>query len=223
MNTIKAVILDLDDTLCLTEAACFEMENTVLQNMGRAPMSRQLHQDTWGKPLFEVIPKRSPGVDIVAFRAAYVPIIAEFTSSGKLDAIPEQNLTALDQLTKLGKQLVVLTSRTHDELKHMLDPIHPLASRVAHYYHKDNMQYHKPDPRAFDHIEREHGWKPDECVYVGDSVGDAAAATGGGLHFVASLESGLRAREDFSAYNVDAFINTFPEIVEAVKLIEQSA
>jgi phosphoglycolate phosphatase len=31
---IKAVIIDVDDTLCLTESICFELENDVLKQMG---------------------------------------------------------------------------------------------------------------------------------------------------------------------------------------------
>lgn len=43
---IKAVIIDIDDTLCLTEAACYELENQVLLSMGRIPMTRDIHKET---------------------------------------------------------------------------------------------------------------------------------------------------------------------------------
>lgn len=108
---IEAVVIDLDDTLCLTEAVCFDMENEVLQRIGRPPMPRDLHVETWGKPLFDVIGVRSPGVDVEAFRDAYHPIIAEYTASGKLDSIPDENYGALDRLIGLGKSLMILTSR----------------------------------------------------------------------------------------------------------------
>jgi phosphoglycolate phosphatase len=70
---IKAVIIDVDDTLCLTEAASFDLENTALIRMGRDPMPRSIHVATWGQPLFEAILTRSPGVDVEAFKAAYHP------------------------------------------------------------------------------------------------------------------------------------------------------
>jgi phosphoglycolate phosphatase len=213
---IKAAILDLDDTLCLTEEACFYMENEVLSELGRPPMSREIHQSTWGRPLFEVIKERSPGVDVEAFRGVYVPTIKRYTDTGKLDAVPEANLKALEELAKLGMALLILTSREHSEIEHILHPTHILARHIETFYYKDNMQYHKPDPRAFQHIEREHGWEPEECVYVGDSTSDAAAAKGAGLHFIASLESGLRTKADFNNYTVDAFIYKFPEVVDVV-------
>lgn len=67
---IEAVVIDLDDTLCLTEAACFEMENEVLERMGRLPMPREVHLETWGRPLFEAISDRAPGIDVEAFKTA---------------------------------------------------------------------------------------------------------------------------------------------------------
>lgn len=213
---IEAVVIDLDDTLCLTEAVCFEMENAVLESMGRAPMPRELHVGTWGKPLFEVIAVRSPGIDVEAFKEAYHPLIAEYTASGKLDTIPEENYAALDRLIKLGKTLMILTSRTHTELQHLLEPEHLLASRVKTFYYRDNMQYHKPDPRAFTGLLNDSGLQPSQCVYVGDSLSDAQAAKEAGLHFIASLESGLRQLQDFDGLSVDAFIQKFPDIVNAV-------
>ncbi len=122
----------------------------------------------------------------------------------------------------MGLQHFVLSSRNYVEMKHFLDATNPLSVLVDAFYYQDNMQYHKPDPRAFAHIEEEHGLKPAECVYVGDQPGDAAAAKGAGLHFIANLEEGLRTREDFADYPVDAFINRFTELPEAIMELERS-
>jgi HAD superfamily hydrolase (TIGR01549 family) len=220
---IEAVIIDFDDTLCLTEAACFQMENETLLAMGREPMSREVHILTWGQPLFDAISVRSPGIDVEAFKEAYHPIIADYTKNDKLDTVPEANYQALDRLIAMGKAVFVLTSRTHGELKHMLEPDHFLASRVKAFYYKDNMQYHKPDPRAFDELMADNGLLPQACVYVGDSVGDAAASKAAGLQFIASLESGLRQRKDFDGHDVDGFINYFPEIIDAIASLEKQS
>lgn len=217
---IEALIIDVDDTLCLTEAACFEMENETLVAMGRNPMARDVHISTWGQSLFDAITVRSPGIDVEAFKVAYHPIIANYTKTGKLDTIPQANYDALDKLSAMGKMLLVLTSRTHGELKHMLEPDHLLASTIKAFYYKDNMQYHKPDPRAFNELLVDNGLAPDNCVYVGDSVSDAVASRQAGLKFVASLESGLRQRADFNGHDVDRFITHFPDIVEAVASLD---
>lgn len=213
---ITTVVIDFDDTLCLTEAACFELENETLTRIGREPMSRDIHIATWGKPLFEAILERSPGVDVEEFKRAYHPIIQEYTESGKLDAIPAQNFVALDTLTEQGYNLMILTSRTLVEVTHLLEPDHGLTSRIKKFYHKDNTQFHKPDPRVFDELLQENDLTPNECVYVGDSLSDAVATKSAGMHFVACLESGLREKQDFNEHNVDEFINTFAELPGAI-------
>jgi phosphoglycolate phosphatase len=222
IRMIEALIIDVDDTLCLTEAICFEMENEVLTRMGRPPMPREVHIDTWGQPLFDAIAVRSPGIDVEAFKGAYHPVIAEYIRREKLDTIPEANYEALDELITMGKQLFILTSRTLGEVKHMLEPDHFLASRIEAFYHKDNTKFHKPDPRVFDELLMAHDLSPQNCAYVGDSVGDAIAAKQAGLHFIASLESGLRQKEDFDGHEVNRFIYRFPEIIDAVAQLKSS-
>ena len=217
---IKAVVIDLDDTLCLTEEACFDMENEVLVKMGLKPMSRDIHISTWGKPLFEAILLRSPGLDLDKFKKVYAPTIKQYTSSGELDDIPQKNLDALDELIEIGKTICILTSRTHGELIHLLEPDHALSKRVKTFYYRDNMQYHKPDPRAFNEFFKHYNLKPSESVYIGDSISDAVAAKKAGLHFIASLESGLRTKKDFSHLPVDRFVDKFYEIVLAIKSLE---
>src|SRR5680860_893058 len=149
---IKAVVIDVDDTLCLTEVACFNLENEVLRRMGRNSMSREVHLETWGRPLFDAMLVRSPGVNIESFINEFQPVIAEFIDNGKLDVIPDENYDTLDKLIEMGKTIILLTSRTQHELKHMLMPDHLLSSRVKTIYHKGNTSFHKPDPRAFDEL-----------------------------------------------------------------------
>lgn len=213
----------MDDTFSLTERASFNIENTLLQRMGRPPMSEKIHLETWEQPLSKALPKRSPGVDVDAFRTAYLPIIEEYTRSGKLEVIADDNYAALDELAELGAQLIVLTSRTHEKIQHMLEPDHILGKRVKAFYHRGNVRFRKPDPRVFDKLLKDTGLLPEQCVYVGDAIKDANAAKGAGLYFIASLESGLRKKEDFAGVPVDVFINSFPEVVSAVQTLNNLA
>lgn len=220
---IEAVVCDIDDTLCSTEAAAFELENDVLSKMGRSPMERTIHLETWGSPLEDAILLRSPGVDFDTFVHLYGQSIPEYVARGKLDAIPETNYHALDRLTAAGRLAMVLTARTEMESRHMLVPSHPLASRLTDFYHKGNTLFHKPDPRVFDELFAKHDkLQPERCVYVGDSVGDAQAATAAGVLFIASMESGLRSKADFAAYKPAAYIDRFAELPEAVFEIERT-
>lgn len=210
------VAVDVDDTLCLTEAACFELENEVLARIGRPPMPRALHLATWGQTLLEAMPLRSPGVDLARFEGVYHEVLRQYVGSGLLDVVAQENLDALDALAGAGRTVTLLTSRTEAEVEHLIDPDHALAARVSAVFHGGNTRFSKPDPRAFDELLAASGLEPSECVYVGDSPGDAAAANGAGLRFVACLQSGVRGRADFADHRVDAFIDAFPEVVEVV-------
>lgn len=215
-TAIQAVAIDIDDTLVLTEATCFNLENDVLRLIGREPMSRGIHRSTWGRPLLDAMKDRSPGIDIGDFASVYQQVMSEYISEGRLDAIPEDNLKTLDRLAQSGRQLMLLTSRSEQEVAHFLAPDHPLAARIGAIYHSGNMRYRKPSPFAFDELLTDHRLLPSQCVYVGDSPSDAAAAKGAGLYFIACLQGGLRSSVDFSDYDVDAFIETFPDLLHAI-------
>jgi phosphoglycolate phosphatase len=218
---IRAVIVDVDDTLCLTEAASFDLENEVLALMGRAPMSRAVHLATWGEPLLDAMPHRSPGLDLGRFAELFPAVCRRYVAEGRLDAIPPENLAALDRLAEDGRTILLLTSRAEAEVLHLLEPGHALAARVTGAYHQGNTRFRKPDPRVFDELLAETGFRPGECVYVGDSPGDAVAAGGAGIRFIACLQSGVRRLEDFDPRHVSAVADTFPGVVGAIGALEE--
>jgi phosphoglycolate phosphatase len=130
--------------------------------------------------------------------------------------IPPENLDALDKLVASGRTVLLLTSRAQVEVEHMLAPDHVLAGRVSAAYHQGNTRFRKPDPRAFDELLAETGLTPEQCVYVGDSPGDALAAGGAGIRFIACLQSGVRRLDEFDPRYVTAAIDAFPDLVAVV-------
>ncbi|MEU8821291.1 HAD hydrolase-like protein [Actinoplanes sp. NPDC048796] len=222
---IEAVIVDVDDTLCLTEAASFELENEVLARLGRPPMARAVHLATWGETLLDAMPHRSPGVDLERFAELFPVLHQRYLAEGRLDVIPPENLAALDRLVERGRTVMMLTSRTEAEVRHLLEPDHVLAGRVTAAYHQGNTRFRKPDPRVFDELLAETGLEPGQCVYVGDSPGDAVAAGGAGIRFVACLQSGVRRLDEFDPRYVTASVDTFaeiPEVIEATAAVIRS-
>jgi phosphoglycolate phosphatase len=210
------VIVDVDDTLTLTEEASFELENEVLARLGRPPMPRELHLATWGEPLLDAMPHRSPGLDLSRFADLFPVLHQRYLADGRLDLIPPENLRALDRLVEGGRTVLLLTSRAEAEVRHLLEPDHVLAGRIVGAYHQGNTRFGKPDPRVFDELLAETGYRPEQCVYVGDSPGDAVAAGGAGIRFVACLQSGVRRLDEFDPRYVTAAVDTFPEIVPVI-------
>ncbi|NUT33063.1 MAG: HAD family hydrolase [Hamadaea sp.] len=217
------MVVDVDDTLCLTEAACFALENEVLAAIGAQPIARDVHLATWGMSLMAALPIRSPGVDLDRFAVAYPDVLRAYIADGRLDAIPAENLQALAALAGQGRAVMVLTSRTAEEMSHLLDAGHPLATTLRAVFHAGNTRFGKPDPRVFDEFFAATGFDPGDCVYVGDSPGDADAARGAGLHFIACLQSGVRTRQAFDGRDVCAYVSAFPEVVAAVARLDERA
>lgn len=213
---IKLVVIDFDDTLCLTEEATFHIENEVAIEMGYAPMTRETHRKNWGKNLAEAITERIPGVEVEKFLYRLEEVHMKHAASGKVDTVTEENLQALDRVINSGLKLGVLTARSFREAQHLLHQDHPLSKRVERFYHADNSDFTKPDPRAFEKILKDFGVRPDETVYIGDALGDVICAKGAGVNFVAVLESGIRNKKDFKDYQVDYFATTFVEAVNAI-------
>ncbi|MEU4158569.1 HAD hydrolase-like protein [Actinoplanes sp. NPDC026670] len=219
---IKAVVIDVDDTLCMTEAASFELENEVLAAMGRPAMPRRLHLATWGEPLLQAMPHRSPGIDLAVFAPLFQTMMDRYLEQGRLDVIPPENLAALDELVLSGRSVMLLTSREGHEVRHMLAPDHVLATRISGIWHRGNTRHGKPDPRAFDELLAHTGLSPAQCVYVGDSPGDAVAAGGAGIAFIACMQSGVRQPDDFESRYVTASVAAFPEVVAVVEDLSQT-
>ena len=102
------------------------------------------------------------------------------------------------------------------EVKHLQEKKHSLSLRIDAFYHKDNSDYLKPNPKVFDKILKKFTVLPSEAVCVGDSLGDALSAKGAKLHFIALLESKLRTKSYFKDVAVDYFALKFKDILDYV-------
>lgn len=214
---IKAVVFDLDDTIFMTEAIAFEIENEVLTRLGHEPMSREVHRRTWGMPIDKAIQVRATGVNLDNFSRVYHEVLEEYSHQNKLDIMSDDAVWPLEELANMGYKLLVVTSRMFIELKHILEKDHALKDHIETFYYRDILEYHKPDPRVFDKLLVDHGLVPNEVIYVGDALSDAEAANSAGLRFICTLEGGLRTKNDFNSYKVDVFIDRFADVVGAVK------
>lgn len=212
---IKLVLLDFDDTLCLSEESCFHFENAVAKTMGFLPMNREIHKATWGQHLQESITERIPGIDSVEFMKRFAKQVPEAIAAGNFDNVPPQNLEILERIKKENKKIAIITSRSLIEVKAIMDSTHPLSGKIDKFYHRDNLDHMKPDPRVFNKALFEFDVMPIECVYVGDTLKDGFAAKNAGMDFIAVLESGLIPRYSFKNANieVDYFAEKFTDIL----------
>lgn len=214
MKHITLVATDFDDTLCLTEKVTFHMENEIVTEMGYPAMTHLAHKRDWGRPLELAIADRVPGIDVREFLNRFALKMPEYVKNGRIDTIPEENLATLGELKEVGKNIVVVTSRSAIEAQHLLDPHSKLTNLVDAFYHGGNSDYMKPDPRVFDKVMSQFQIHPRDAVYIGDAVTDGISANGAGMHFIAVMESGVHRTSDFADVKVDHFVKKFSDILD---------
>ena len=216
----KLLIIDFDDCLCQTEEACFYLENDVAKQLGLMPMTRQVYQANWGKPIEEAISERLPGVSVSKFMSEFAIQLPKHIEQGTFDPISDSSLATLHRLHEIGIILVILTSRTRTEVAHWLDKRNVLSDIIDCWYYKEYAQEVcgavKPDPQVMMAICQIHQTSPEQTMAIGDTPSDGVCANGAGVTFVASLESGLRKKSDFDHVKVDHFIQNFSEIEDVV-------
>lgn len=217
---IKLVLFDFDDTLSQTFQQVFNLENIVLREMDLPPYTKQSLRETWGPPRDEAIKIRVPGIDVRDFMNRYYALAKSKASQGLLDPVSKQNLATIKELRRQNRQVGILTSRSEEETNHLISEPHTLAKLVDRIYHTGVTKFRKPDGRVFNVVFKETGIKPQDIVYVGDTPDDALASQRAGINFIATLENGLRTQDDFNKVYVGAFIDTIPEVLQTLEILD---
>lgn len=214
---IKLILVDFDDTLCLSEEACFHLENEIAAKLHSPPMTRAVHQANWGKPLKEAIVERIPGIDAEAFMNLFSTVSKKHIEEGTFDHVSEENLNILRSLRQKGYKVVIMTSRQHCEVEYLISEASPLTPIIDGFFYLERNKYKKPDPRAFLAPAETFDAEFSEMVYVGDAFMDVQWCRSAGIHFIASVESGLRRKSDFEKLGATWFINRFSELPERIE------
>lgn len=89
----------------------------------------------------------------------------------------------LEELRKSGKKMGIVSSRRHDEYEEVITPL-----GIDEYFENmvlaEDTGRHKPEPDPLLEYLRRAGAKPEETIYVGDTVHDSRAARAAGVSFV---------------------------------------
>ncbi len=213
---IKLVLVDFDDTLVLSEESCFHLENEIAAIMEYEPMTRDIHQANWGKPLKDAITERIPGIDAEKFMSLFSGVSKKHIDKGEFDHIPDENLSVLRGLREAGFKVCIQTSRQHCEVEYLISDKSNLMPVIDAFFYQERSGYKKPDPRVFLLPIKEFDVAMSEMVYVGDAFMDVQWCRAAGVHFIASIESGLRTEEDFKKLGAKWFIRKFTQLPERI-------
>ena len=204
----KAIIFDFDGTLVDTIGSIWAEYRRVILSMGLPAVSHREFTRNIGRAWDEIIERFWPGIDAKEFTRHY-RVEAE-----SVKAIPGVE-AALESLSH-DYVLAIMTSRGEKTfLPHMkkagIDP-----KLFAAMFHRNDLKFNKPDPRALSPVFKALGLKPSDTIYVGDSIIDAECALKAGAGFVA-VRTGGAYDEDFLALGVRDILDSVADLPGLLK------
>jgi len=110
-----------------------------------------------------------------------------FTEEEFLDywfKVEKENLELTDLAAKLkqkGYKLIILSNNFNERAKYYSENFKFLSSLFEAVYYSWQTGYIKPDIRAFELILKNHGLKPEDCLYFDDSEKNVDLATSIGI------------------------------------------
>lgn len=179
----KHIVFDVDGTL-LDTAYCilYSLREALLAITGSSPeikdMGHVLGRTSKGNmEYFGITDKADETIALwVANEEKHSDLMQPF------DGIPE----LLEALISAGCQLGIVTSRTHEEMDLVLDPL-PISAWFSVCICSDDTEEHKPSPVPLLKYKEETGAGSGEILYIGDSLGDGKCASSAGVDFACAV------------------------------------
>lgn len=181
---LKAIIFDLDGTLCDTIGDLRIAMNAMLRSFGWKERSREelLRFINRGARMFvaQSMPDGSwESVDDEIVSEALEKYNDCYAECCGTDCRPYDGIGEALEALRVRYKLGVLSNKQHPFVRRIIDSTFPGVFTSAH---GDAPGFpRKPDPRALDRLTSELGVLPDECALVGDSDIDMITANNAGM------------------------------------------
>jgi len=191
--TIKAIILDVDDTLISTSNEAFNNLNRTAEVLGIRKITKEEFLKYWGHTTEKMVSEHWPNLVMKKFRKAYNSVA--YNNIYPLFEGARETLEYLKDKYVLG----ILTSRSKTSLPKRFSQVNLSLDYFKFIQTEDDTEFHKPNPKVFGPILKKFndiGIKNEEILYVGDHVFDAQAALSNNIKFVGVL-TGTTKKEDF--------------------------
>ena len=202
---LKAVIFDFDGTLVDTIDSIWAEYQRVISEMGLKKVSHRDFTRNVGRAWDEILGIFWPGLDPY-----------EFTKHYRVQAETVKPIPGVDSaLRRMSRDyaLAIMTSRGEKTFMPHMRKAGIDSGLFRAIYNRNDLKYNKPDPRALAPVLKSLGIRPDEAVYVGDSIIDAECAQKAGAGFIAVLSGGAY-EDDFKAMGVKDIIPSVASLPE---------
>lgn len=220
---IKAIIFDLDGTLCETLVDIRTAINAMLTRLGyrtrtRADLLRFINNGA-RELVRRSLPKDVHKVEFIVDSALGI-YETEYAKChcDKVKAF-DGIMSALAELKGKGYKLAVLSNKQHQFVKNIIDK--EFGKGVFNVVMGHSSYPTKPDPTSALAIAKQLGAKPERCVFVGDSDVDMQTAKNAGMLSV-GCEWGYRDREVLEEAGATKIATSPEELVSTVEDLERT-
>jgi len=209
---IKAIILDVDDTIINFSKTSVNCYIETAKELKLKPVSKAKIFKFYGTPLKNMVKKFWPKADPKKFETLSIKKIKKLKFKTFKGTKP-----ILKQLSKKYK-LGLLSSKVKTLMNLHLKQSNISKKLFIFIQSKDDTIYHKPNPKVFSKPIKKLKLKPSEILYVGDSMYDYIASKKAGLNFVAVL-TGHYSKAEFQKHkvknnNILKSLNSLPNWLE---------
>jgi phosphoglycolate phosphatase len=208
---VRAVLFDFDYTLAESTAGTTDCINYALTKLGLRPVSTEVVQSVIGLSMPELY-RVVAGADEISRHEEFAEFFIERADLVMADSIIlfDTVKPVLQELQRTGYELGIASTRFRRRIETVLTR-DGLLAYFSTIIGGEDVQYHKPDPEALLCAAAELGYEAGNCLYVGDTLVDAAAAGNAEMPFV-GVTTGVTDRQQFASVGVLRVIDSLAEL-----------
>jgi phosphoglycolate phosphatase len=220
-NAVKAVLLDLDGTMLDTVLDLHVAANAMLRELGRPEVSVEAIRTYVGRGIPNLVKRCLAGRLDAADDAEPPPqeALASFRrhyaeSNGRQAAIYPGVLEGLEAFKARGLRLACITNKAEAFTRPLLERT-GLAGRFDVVVSGDTLPRSKPDPMPLIWVCGHFDLKPQDMLFIGDSVNDFKAARAAGCP-VFLVPYGYNEGHDVRNLECDAIVATLFDAAQRI-------
>ena len=194
---MKAVLLDFDGTLVDSIAPIIRSYHRAFDECDVPYPGAAAIKSHIGVGADVILKKYASATEFDPLLAAYRRCYLAAQEAGEVRFFPH-TLPSLQALTSAGLRLAIVTSKLNEFAAAFLqqEQVPPLFELIVG---AEDVTHKKPHPEPLLTAAEKLGLEPAECVYIGDTVHDGAAAQAAGMPFV-GVSNGAGTAKDLAAY-----------------------
>ena len=201
---LKAVLFDLDGTIIDSNNAIFETYTQVAKRLGAEPPDIEVLRGLLGQPSNLNLPILFG--DNKDARPIYNEVVIK--THENLPTLPHVKET----LEKIELPMGIVTSKRK---ANAIEVLGELYEKFDVLITPEQTVKQKPDPEPMHLACKKLSVKPEECVYIGDTVRDYKTAMNSGTEFIALIDKGSTAEQfnELGAKNQVTAFDIIPDMI----------